>query len=398
MPIGIPKAAACSPIGIGVLPTAWYYTNVKNMDTERAGTLDGINKDIDAMSTFMKVAAKKSAAVHEFQQAFSKCTVRKLTVPALYCKKHAESQFNALNDDGQAEEAVDVVLASSSLAPEDSRDIVEQYVLTKLGKTKPLKEPSSKDVRFLQSSSKNIADALRTKLTALSGPHASAVALRATQQQLKALVPLSNLAQQGSATKLDQSTMTSVSATVQCIEASRSSVRDDWSLYRSVSLVVAGKAFEKIANTHIKAAQWSDAFLVKVSAAETKLRSISDCGDLCKIDGVFVDLRVACTEDVILSVLDGTNPDENNFKAPMTRALECVLQRVLSPSGLADISPHFKKFATSMIAQLKMVDRASLAGARGRVNKNEFEASKADLLNPRAELLSTIAKYSPPLR
>ncbi len=56
MPIGIPKAAACSPIGIGVLPTAWYYTNVKNMDTERAGTLDGINKDIDAMSTFMKVA------------------------------------------------------------------------------------------------------------------------------------------------------------------------------------------------------------------------------------------------------------------------------------------------------------------------------------------------------
>ena len=180
MPIGIPKAAACSPIGIGVLPTAWYYTNVKNMDTERAGTLDGISKDIDAKSTFMKVAAKKSAAAHDFQQAFSKCTVRMLTVPALYCKKHAESQFNALNDDGQAEEAIDVALASSSLAPEDSRDIVEQYVLTKFSKTKPLKEPSSKDVRFLQSSSKNIADALRTKLTALSGPHASPVALRAT--------------------------------------------------------------------------------------------------------------------------------------------------------------------------------------------------------------------------
>ena len=71
---------------------------------------------------------------------------------------------------------------------------------------------------------------------------------------------------------------------------------------------------------------------------------------------------------------------------------------MLSPSGLADISPHFEKFTTSMIAQLKMVDRASLAGARGRVNKNEFEASKADLLNPLAELLSTIAKYSPPLR
>ena len=157
------------------------------------------------------------------------------------------------------------------------------------------------------------------------------------------------------------------------------------------------QAFEKIANTHIKAAQWSDAFLVKVSAAETKLGSTSDCGDLCKIDGVFVDLRVACTEDVILSVLGGTNPDENNFKAPMTRALECVLQRVLSPSGLADISPHFEKFTTSMIAQLKMVDRTS-KDARGRVNKNEFEASKVDLLNPLAELLSTIAKYSPPLR
>lgn len=191
--------------------------------------------------------------------------------------------------------------------------MLHSYVIGTLGKCKPAKEPKGKPVHNLVQSNKMLY--LEIDKVLLAQPtHKCLAVLDASRKQMRSCQHLfahSHLSllcfrsgcylrpsmirteiQRGPTTWVSvcrcvcdgrmtagflfEATLTekpssqwlgSLKTVVQNINASQSSVRDDWALYRAVGIVNAGKSFLAIAKKLIDAVGWIEAFQLKVVLA-----------------------------------------------------------------------------------------------------------------------------------
>lgn len=147
---------------------------------------------------------------------------------------------------------------------------------------------------------------------------------------------------------------------VSIVKASQSSVRDDWSFFRAVALLNAGKSWLAYAQKFIDAASWSDAFLLKATSAKTAFENSSNLS-IGSLDGSFIDLRIACGDGQILAIFEGNASDDNDFKETIALSLKSLYLALQKTDVLSDLNVLWGAFVPVFEAHVKLVTSLSVA-------------------------------------
>ena len=113
-------------------------------------------------------------------------------------------------------------------------------------------------------------------------------------------------------------------------------------------------------------------------------RGESDSDKLFEVDATLIDLRVACMETSILNVLEKQRPDTDDFFPCLRIAPDATLTKISQAGGFSDFSKPLSDFLAITVKFSHLV-LPCMTASQKRINKNEFETLKQDIVKPHAE-------------